>query len=155
MRAYRLAVRLGPAKLAERLVGLSSPPAKIDRSEESGLALKGGSAGPFVIISGMLYIEYDDITSSLSMGNTSNMMIFALITRKSHGYDTEWEDRVKGLLKAELKRRNVGYRDLAEDSRRWVSLRQSATLPTRLAGKGSRRCLWCSALLRSTHTSFD
>lgn len=26
----------------------------------------------------------------------------------------EWEQRVKGLLKAELKRRNVGYRDLAE-----------------------------------------
>ncbi len=28
--------------------------------------------------------------------------------------DTEWQDRVKGLLKAELKRRNVGYRELAE-----------------------------------------
>ena len=28
--------------------------------------------------------------------------------------DTQWQDRVKGLLKAELKRRNVGYRDLAE-----------------------------------------
>lgn len=28
--------------------------------------------------------------------------------------DTEWSDRVKGLLKAELKRRNVGYRELAE-----------------------------------------
>ncbi len=28
--------------------------------------------------------------------------------------DKEWQDRVKGLLKAELKRRNVGYRDLAE-----------------------------------------
>jgi hypothetical protein len=26
----------------------------------------------------------------------------------------EWSDRVKGLLKAELKRRNVGYRELAE-----------------------------------------
>jgi hypothetical protein len=26
----------------------------------------------------------------------------------------EWEQRVKSLLKAELKRRNVGYRDLAE-----------------------------------------
>ena len=25
-----------------------------------------------------------------------------------------WQDRVKGLLKAELKRRNVGYRELAE-----------------------------------------
>ena len=28
--------------------------------------------------------------------------------------DTDWQDRTKGLLKAELKRRNVGYRDLAE-----------------------------------------
>lgn len=28
--------------------------------------------------------------------------------------DKEWQDRVKGLLKAELKRRNVGYRELAE-----------------------------------------
>lgn len=28
--------------------------------------------------------------------------------------DAEWTERVKGLLKAELKRRGVGYRDLAE-----------------------------------------
>jgi hypothetical protein len=28
--------------------------------------------------------------------------------------DTEWQNRVKGLLKAELKRRNLGYRELAE-----------------------------------------
>jgi hypothetical protein len=28
--------------------------------------------------------------------------------------DTEWQARAKGLLKAELKRRNVGYRELAE-----------------------------------------
>jgi len=28
--------------------------------------------------------------------------------------NVEWEQRVKGLLKAELKRRNVGYRELAE-----------------------------------------
>ncbi len=26
----------------------------------------------------------------------------------------EWEQRVKGLLKAELKKRNLGYRELAE-----------------------------------------
>lgn len=26
----------------------------------------------------------------------------------------EWEERVKGLLKAELKRRGLGYRELAE-----------------------------------------
>lgn len=28
--------------------------------------------------------------------------------------DKEWQDRVKGLLKAELKRRNVSYKHLAE-----------------------------------------
>lgn len=28
--------------------------------------------------------------------------------------DTEWSERAKGLLKGELKRRNVGYRELAE-----------------------------------------
>ena len=28
--------------------------------------------------------------------------------------DAKWQGRVKGLLKAELKRRNVSYRDLAE-----------------------------------------
>jgi len=28
--------------------------------------------------------------------------------------ETEWSERVKGLLKAELKRRNIGYRELAE-----------------------------------------
>jgi hypothetical protein len=28
--------------------------------------------------------------------------------------DTDWQARVKGLLKAELKRRNVSYRDLVE-----------------------------------------
>lgn len=28
--------------------------------------------------------------------------------------DKEWSERAKGLLKAELKRRNVGYRELAE-----------------------------------------
>ena len=26
----------------------------------------------------------------------------------------DWQERVKGILKAELKRRNVGYRELAE-----------------------------------------
>lgn len=28
--------------------------------------------------------------------------------------DTEWSARVKGILKAELKRRNIGYKELAE-----------------------------------------
>jgi hypothetical protein len=28
--------------------------------------------------------------------------------------DPQWQERTKGLLKAELKRRNIGYRELAE-----------------------------------------
>ena len=28
--------------------------------------------------------------------------------------DKDWQDRVKGMLKAELKRRNLSYKDLAE-----------------------------------------
>ena len=28
--------------------------------------------------------------------------------------DTKWQAQAKGLVKAELKRRNIGYRDLAE-----------------------------------------
>ena len=28
--------------------------------------------------------------------------------------DKEWQDRVKGILKAELKRRNLSYKQLAE-----------------------------------------
>ena len=28
--------------------------------------------------------------------------------------DTEWQARVKGILKAELKRRNISYKQLAE-----------------------------------------
>jgi hypothetical protein len=47
------------------------------------------------------YIGYDDISS----GNEE---------WRKMAKDKDWEDRVKGLLKAELKRRNVGYRDLAE-----------------------------------------
>ncbi len=43
-------------------------------------------------------IEYDDIHSECEV----NMA------------DNEWSERAKGLLKAELKRRNVGYRELAE-----------------------------------------
>ena len=30
------------------------------------------------------------------------------------GADQEWQNRVKGMLRAELKRRNLGYRELAE-----------------------------------------
>lgn len=45
-------------------------------------------------------IEYDDFCP----GNEE---------RRKMAKDKAWEDRVKGLLKAELKRRNIGYRELA------------------------------------------
>lgn len=44
---------------------------------------------------------------------TSHIMIF-IINKEVNMADTEWSERAKGLLKAELKRRNVGYRELAE-----------------------------------------
>lgn len=42
-------------------------------------------------------IEYDDLRN------------------RTGGYmpDKDWQDRIKGMLKAELKRRNLGYRELA------------------------------------------
>ena len=39
-------------------------------------------------------------------------MIFEANPMKAN--ETEWQSRVKGLLKAELKRRNLGYKELAE-----------------------------------------
>jgi hypothetical protein len=47
------------------------------------------------------------------MVKTSNMMI-RIDGDEDFMPDAEWSNRVKGLLKAELKRRNVGYRELAE-----------------------------------------
>lgn len=44
---------------------------------------------------------------------TSDMMMFAPYPRRALP-ETEWSTRAKSLLKAELKRRNVGYRELAE-----------------------------------------
>ena len=41
------------------------------------------------------------------------MMIF-VITDGGQMRDDDWAERAKGLLKAELKRRNVGYRELAD-----------------------------------------
>lgn len=39
-------------------------------------------------------------------------MIFGSNPMKAN--ETEWQSRVKGLLKAELKRRNLSYKELAE-----------------------------------------
>ena len=44
---------------------------------------------------------------------TSDTMIFTAKTGNIMA-DDEWGARVKGILKAELKRRNLGYRELAE-----------------------------------------
>jgi hypothetical protein len=53
----------------------------------------------YPVVNGV-YIEYDDFIA----GNEEIIM----------ATDAEWAEKVKGLLKAELKRRNVGYRELAE-----------------------------------------
>ena len=44
----------------------------------------------------------------------SFMMIFLLQTVFFMVTDAEWQAKAKGILKGELKRRGVGYRDLAE-----------------------------------------
>jgi hypothetical protein len=41
------------------------------------------------------------------MRNFTTIGVFLMV-------DAEWQARVKGILKAELKRRNIGYRELAE-----------------------------------------
>ena len=48
--------------------------------------------------------------------------------------DAEWRDQVKGILKAELKRRNVSYQQLAE---RLVAIGVHDT-PANIANKISR-----------------
>jgi hypothetical protein len=45
---------------------------------------------------------------------TSDMMIFFSTHDEAAMKDDDWAELAKGLLKAELKRRNLGYRDLAE-----------------------------------------
>jgi hypothetical protein len=40
------------------------------------------------------------------------MVIFEADLMKAN--ETEWQSRVKGLIKAELKRRNLGYKELTE-----------------------------------------
>jgi len=46
--------------------------------------------------------------------NTSDMMIFIARYREIGMREDVWAERAKNLLKAELKRRGVGYRELAE-----------------------------------------
>jgi hypothetical protein len=41
------------------------------------------------------------------------MMTF-VINSETEMPDKDWQGRVKGILKSELKRRNLGYRELAE-----------------------------------------
>ena len=45
----------------------------------------------------------------------------------------DWPEEVKSILKAELKRRNVGYRELAEKLTAMEFPRQNGTLRTRSA----------------------
>lgn len=53
----------------------------------------------YPIVNG-IYIEYDDLHRYKRGFNMAK--------------DLDWSERVKGMLKAELKRKNVGYRELAE-----------------------------------------
>lgn len=48
--------------------------------------------------------------------------------------DPQWENKVKGLLKAELKRRNVAYQDLVEK----LALLGISETPENIANKISR-----------------
>ena len=63
-----------------------------------------------------LHIEYGDTNERLVNRFLSDMMMFLIICREraSMKTDSEWRDQVKGILKAELKRRNVSYQQLAE-----------------------------------------
>ena len=45
---------------------------------------------------------------------TPYMMMFTLLPGIGMADEIDWHARVKGILKAELKRRNLGYRELAE-----------------------------------------
>jgi hypothetical protein len=40
--------------------------------------------------------------------------VYVGISYKDADMDTDWQARVKGLLKSELKRRNVSYKDLVD-----------------------------------------
>jgi len=48
------------------------------------------------------------------MRKTPYMMMFTPVKGRRMADETDWQARVKGILKAELKRRNLGYRELAE-----------------------------------------
>lgn len=64
------------------------------------------------------------------------MMIF-IINRREHSLmrnETEWQARVKGILKAELKRRGITYQGLA-DRMAAVGIKES---PRNIANKISR-----------------
>ena len=41
-------------------------------------------------------------------------IVYVGISNEDANMDTDWQARVKGLLKAELKRRNVSYKELAD-----------------------------------------
>ena len=48
------------------------------------------------------------------MSKASNMMTFDVELGDGYMPEKEWQDRVKGILKSELKRRNLSYKQLAE-----------------------------------------
>ncbi len=58
---------------------------------------------------------------------------------------TEWHDLVKGMLRAEMTRRNMTYEQLAAKLAEIGVNDTAATSATRLRAAGSRRCSSCSA----------
>lgn len=50
--------------------------------------------------------------------------------------DTDWQARVKGILKAELKRRNVGYKELSERLAELGARETEANIRTKISRGG-------------------
>jgi hypothetical protein len=57
--------------------------------------------------------------------------------------DTEWQARVKGILRAELKRRNLGYRELAERLEALGAHENERNIANKISRGASRRCSSC------------
>ena len=62
--------------------------------------------------------------------------------------EQEWHDLVKGMLKAEMKRRNMTYEQLAAKLAEIGVQRTAGNLRNKVAEAGSRPCSSCSALGR-------
>jgi hypothetical protein len=112
VRANRRAIRGRPARLAERLVILVLA-GGIDRlkAEGPGLCREKEVLGHCHRFQ-CLCTEYDGIGALLSRAKESHMMAFAI--EEMAMPDTEFEARAKGLLRAEMAKRNLTYQQLVD-----------------------------------------